>query len=104
MDGSASCRDDVPNEHQWALVQSTYENHQQALAENEALGERRVQVFLTVISATSIAIGLVANRADVHALLFVGAGVTLLLTVLGFLTNMRIAQRNTTTSQFKLDL
>jgi putative (di)nucleoside polyphosphate hydrolase len=104
MDGSGSRRDVVPNEHQWALVQSTYENHMHALTENEALGERRVQVFLTVISAAGIAIGLVANRTSVHALLAIGAGVSFLLTVLGFLTNMRIAQRNTTTSRYKLDL
>ncbi len=75
-----------------------------ALTENEALGERRVQVFLTVISAAGIAIGLVANRTSAHALLAIGAGVSFLLTVLGFLTNMRIAQRNTTTSKYKLDL
>jgi putative (di)nucleoside polyphosphate hydrolase len=75
-----------------------------ALTENEALGERRVQVFLTVISAAGVAIGLVASRTSVHALLAIGAGVSFLLTVLGFLTNMRIAQRNTTTSKYKLDL
>jgi hypothetical protein len=75
-----------------------------ALTENEALGERRVQVFLTVISAAGIAIGLIANRTSVDALLAIGAGVSFLLTVLGFLTNLRVAQRNTTTSRYKLDL
>jgi hypothetical protein len=104
MDGSASRPDDGPDEHQWALIQSTYENHLRALSENETLGERRVQVFLTVISAAGVGIGLIASRISVHALLAVGAGVSSLLTVLGFLTNMRIAQRNATTSQYKLDL
>lgn len=104
MDGSASRQDIAPNEHQWALVQSTLENHMHALTENEVLGERRVQVFLTVISAAAVAIGLVANRTSVHALLAIGAGISFLLTVLGFLTNMRIAQRNTTTSKYKADL
>jgi len=104
MDATATCHDNGPDEHQWALIQSTYDSHQRALAENEVLGERRVQVFLTVISAAGVAIGLIASRIDVHALLAVGAGVSSLLTVLGFLTNMRIAQRNATTSQYKLDL
>ena len=75
-----------------------------ALAENELLGERRVQAFLTVISAASVAIGLAANRTSVHALLAIEAGVSFLLTVLRFLTNLRIAQHDTATSQYKLDL
>jgi putative (di)nucleoside polyphosphate hydrolase len=74
------------------------------LTENETLGERRVQVFLTVISAAGIAIGLIAKQTSLHELLAIGAGVSVLLTVLGFLTNMRIAQRDTTTSHYKRDL
>jgi putative (di)nucleoside polyphosphate hydrolase len=75
-----------------------------ALTDNEALGERRVQVFLTVIGAAGVAIGLIAKETSLHGLVAIGAGVGFLLTVLGFLTNMRIAQRDTATSHYKQDL
>src|SRR5262249_59907893 len=103
MDGSASRQDIAPNEHQWALVQSTLENHMHALTENEVLGERRVQVFFTLIIAAAVAIGLVAHRTRAHARLSIGAGISFLLTGLGFLSNMRIAPSNTTTLKYKTD-
>ncbi len=92
------------DDQQWALLLSTYENRQALLTENEELGERRLQVLLTVASASGVAVGLVADRMGGEALLAVGASVSGLLMVLGVLTNMRVAQRDCTTSGLKLHL
>jgi putative (di)nucleoside polyphosphate hydrolase len=92
------------SEEQWSFLLSTYENRQQLLTENEALGERRIQTLLTVIGAAGVAVGLVADQVSDDALLGVGAAASGLLVVLGFLTNMRVAQRDCATSWYKLDL
>lgn len=104
VDGDTSLRDLGLDDRQWALLLSTYENRETLLMENEALGERRLQVLLTVVGAAGVSVGLVADQVTDEALLAIAAAVSGLLTILGFLTNMRVAQRDTATSWYKADL
>ncbi|HEX6421887.1 MAG TPA: RNA pyrophosphohydrolase [Acidimicrobiales bacterium] len=104
MDGATSDEDLELDDRQWALLLSTYDTREALLMENEALGERRLQMLLTVVGAAGVAVGLVANEVTDEALLTIAAAVSGLLTILGFLTNMRVAQRDTATSWYKADL
>lgn len=104
VDGDTSLQDLELDERQWALLLSTYESREALLMENEVLGERRLQVLLTVVGAAGVAIGLVADQVTDEALLAIAAAVSGLLMILGFLTNMRVAQRDTATGWYKADL
>lgn len=94
---------DLPDQ-QWQLFLATYENRQQLIIENEALGERRLQMFLTVVSAAGVALGLTFDRFEDQATFAVVAVVAGLLTAIGIATVARVAQRDTATSWLKEDL
>jgi 8-oxo-dGTP pyrophosphatase MutT (NUDIX family) len=104
VDGDASLQDLALDDRQWAILLSTYESCQALLTQNEELGERRLQRLLTLVGAAGLAVGLAADRITGDALLAVVAAVSGLLMILGFLTNLRVAQRDTATSWYKVDL
>jgi hypothetical protein len=92
------------SDRQWQLLMSTYENRQHLIVENEALGERRLQTYLTVVSACGVALGLAAEQFDDTRYLKAIPVVCLLLALLGVLTVARVAQRDAATSWLKFDL
>lgn len=63
VDGDTSLQDLELDERQWALLLSTYESREALLMESEVLGERRLQVLLTVVGAAGVAIGLSPTKS-----------------------------------------
>jgi putative (di)nucleoside polyphosphate hydrolase len=104
VDGDNPLQGPELDDRQWALLLSVYENREALISGNEELGERRLQVLLTVVGAAGVAVGLVADQVSDDAMLPIAAAVSGLVTVLGFLTCMRVAQRDTATSWYKADL
>jgi hypothetical protein len=84
----------------WRLIHTTYAHALESLERNEEMGERRLQVLFTVASAAAVAVGLVAERgADAEATLWAAAGAASIVSLIGLLTVLRLARRNTSTSK-----
>lgn len=84
------------------LMMAEHRDLVESLRANEELGERRLDVYLTLIAATTAAIGLASSRFEesidpLVSIASLAAGVML---VFGLMTLRRIMQRNITTSAY----
>ena len=85
------------------LMMAEYEDLVTSLRSNEELGERRLDVFLTVIAAVSAAIGLASSRFedDQTALVAVALVAASVLLIFGLMTLRRVMVRNVTTTLYR---
>lgn len=89
---------DQLSNREWEMVHTSYTHALESLERNEEMGERRFQLLLAVASAAGVAVGLVADVSQPRVTLWVGAGASMVLAVLGLLTVSRLARRNATTT------
>lgn len=84
------------------LVMAEYRDLVESLRANEELGERRLDVYLTLIAATTAAIGLASSRFEesIDPLVSIAAVAAGVMLVFGLMTLRRIMQRNITTSAY----
>jgi hypothetical protein len=99
----------VPDESRRLAVDvllAEYAHLEQSFRWNEEMGERRVNLVLTLMTVTAAATGLVIDSADVPiAARLRGAGVVAIaLLVLGLVTNARLVRRNVATDEYKKSL
>ena len=92
------------DKRQWEFLLATYEDRQRMIGASEELGERRLQMYLTVVAAGGVAVGLVSDSTNQRATLAAGAAASVLLVVLGLSTTIRVAKRDCATSWLKNDL
>lgn len=102
---SADDLTDLPtavNEDVLELIRGEYEDLKTARRSNEELGERRLDVFLTLIAAVTAAIGLASSRfeGDQTTLLAISLVAASLLLIFGLMTLRRVMVRNDTTTQY----
>ena len=88
-------------DREWEFFVKSYEHEQHALLVNEELGERRLGVLLTVMSASGLALGIFGDNSDPVVVLTVAAIAALLVGAFGFATTARVAQRDVSTSVIK---
>lgn len=85
---------------EWELVHTTYAHHLESLERNEDMGERRVQQLFTIASVLAVAVGLVADSgAGKEPTLWAASGAAIIVSLVGFLTVMRLAHRNIATTK-----
>lgn len=88
------------------IVLATFDHLQQWLLANEEMGERRLQVYLTIIGAAGVALGLVADvsKDNLTGLLLAAIGASVAVWVLGLTTLLRIGKRDVATTRAIEDL
>ena len=85
------------------LITAEYEDLVASLRSNEELGERRLDVFLTVIAAVTAAIGLASSRFedDQTTLIAIALVAASVLLIFGLMTLRRVMVRNVTTTLYR---
>lgn len=85
------------------LIKAEYEDLTTSLRANEELGERRLDVFLTVIAAVIAAIGLASSRFedDQTTLVAMALAAASVLLIFGLMTLRRVTVRNVTTTLYR---
>ena len=98
------------------FLQKEYDNLTQIISENEQLGERRIQFFLSLVGAILTLIGIfgiselnfdftnVENKEKFQGLLIILIMVIMILLPFGFMTLKRLINRNITTDRRIVDL
>ena len=87
------------SEREWQFVHTTYANALDEIGSNEELGERRLQILLTLLSAAGLSIGLVADSAsNARSVVWAASGAAFVVTIFGALTVLRLVHRNVVTT------
>ncbi len=91
-------------EREWDVVHTSYKDALDSIKKAEDGAERRVQLFLAVVSAAGVAIGLVAKSSNSggHATLWAAFSGAIAVSAIGILTVARVARMQQTAYYFKV--